>query len=400
MTISSSVSKPAALRQTGKQVKRRAPQRRQTRKRSPFGSIKSWHWISSAICLIATLGFAITGITLNHANSVESTPTKNIHERVIPEPVQQVLMERQQALLQAEPQAEGPLPGAFKEWYRQQAFGSALKTVSAEWDEYEVYVGLPRAGGDSWFRVDLSEGVLYQENIDRGWVAFFNDLHKGRNTSGAWITMLDLLAVVMLIYAITGLLLLKRYAKGRKSTWPLVIAGLLLPWLFLIIPAHASEALEAELTVTIPELTVAEYHRPYVAVWLANERHQRIEDLALWYDGKMANKEGEKWLKDIRQWWRRSGRTLSFPIDGVSGATRRPGTYTIEFKKLTEQFETLPAGEYYLNIEAAREVGGREHITLPITLPLPQVSVNAPFSLVAEGEHELGRVEFKVKPHQ
>ncbi|HLV47962.1 MAG TPA: PepSY-associated TM helix domain-containing protein [Aliidiomarina sp.] len=395
MTVSSSVSKPAV-----RQVKRRAPQKRQPRKRGLFGSIKSWHWISSAACLIATLGFAITGITLNHANSVESVPTKSVYELAIPDSVKQVLTERQQNLLQGEAQAEGPLPSAFKEWYRQQAFGSGLKGISAEWDDYEVYVGLPRAGGDRWFRVDLSEGVFYQENIDRGWVAFFNDLHKGRNTSGAWITMLDLLAVVMLVYAITGLLLLKRYAKGRKSTWPLVIAGLLLPWLFLIIPAHASEAQEAKLTVTIPELTVAEYHRPYVAVWLANERHQRVHDLALWYDGKMADKEGEKWLKDIRQWWRRSGRTLSFPIDGVSGATRRPGTYTIEFKQLIEQFQNLPAGDYYLNVEAAREVGGREHLTLAITLPLPQINANAPFSVVAEGEHELGRVEFNVTTHQ
>jgi|SRR5690554_3532352 len=394
------VNSNAGSRTITRPAQRTVPKRRQARKRSPLGSIKSWHWISSAVCLVATLGFAITGITLNHANKVEAAPNKSVYETTLPDRVQQVLITRQKELLKGQSQATGPLPSVFKEWYRQQPFGSRLTSINAEWDDYEMYVGLPHAGGDRWFRADLEEGILYQENIDRGWIAFFNDLHKGRNTSGAWVTMLDLLAVVMLVYAITGLLLLKRYAKGRKSTWPLVIAGLLLPWLFLIIPAHAAEGTKIELTVTIPELTVAEYHRPYVAVWLANERHQRVYDLALWYDGKMADQEGEKWLKDLRQWWRRSGRSLTFPIDGVSGATRRPGTHTIEFNQLTAQLANLPAGDYFLNIEAAREVGGREHLTLPITLPLPPINANAPFSVVAEGEHELGHIELKISSHQ
>lgn len=369
-----------------------------SRKRPVLGSIKSWHWISSAVCLIATLGFAITGITLNHASSVEVAPTKSSVEMTLPEPVKRALVERQKLLLKDDAQATGPLPSIFKEWYRQQEFGASFSGMNAEWDEYELYVGLPRAGGDSWFRVDLNEGTIYQENIERGWVAFFNDLHKGRNTSQTWVTMLDILAIVMLIYAITGLLLLKRYAKGRKSTWPLVITGLLLPWLFLVFPAHAAAESKVELTVTIPELTVAEYHRPYMAIWLANERHQRVSDLALWYDGKKADKEGEKWLKDLRQWWRRSGRSLAFPIDGVSGATRRPGIYTIELKKLTEQLATLPAGDYFLNVEAAREVGGREQLSLPISLPL--LFSEAPLVVVAQGEHELGRVELRIKTDQ
>ena len=33
-----------------------------------------WHWISAAICLIGMVLFAATGITLNHAGSLESKP--------------------------------------------------------------------------------------------------------------------------------------------------------------------------------------------------------------------------------------------------------------------------------------------------------------------------------------
>jgi DNA-binding transcriptional LysR family regulator len=40
-----------------------------------FKTLHHWHWISSALCLIGMLLFAATGITLNHASSIESTPT-------------------------------------------------------------------------------------------------------------------------------------------------------------------------------------------------------------------------------------------------------------------------------------------------------------------------------------
>ncbi|HEY6528976.1 MAG TPA: PepSY-associated TM helix domain-containing protein, partial [Cellvibrionaceae bacterium] len=36
----------------------------------PLGSVRQWHWMSSAVCLIGLLAFSITGITLNHAAQI------------------------------------------------------------------------------------------------------------------------------------------------------------------------------------------------------------------------------------------------------------------------------------------------------------------------------------------
>lgn len=360
------------------------------RKKSAWRDIKAWHWISSAACLAATLLFAITGVTLNHASAIEATPQKQVTTLQVPTEVMQALITRQQQLLNGQSLAEGLLPSHFTAWYTTQLDTALPRNQNAQWDDFEVYVGMPRAGGDRWFRVDFETAEFYQEDLDRGWVAYFNDLHKGRNTGFGWILMLDFLAVLMGIFAITGLILLKRYAKGRKSTWPLVIAGFVLPWLVLIIPLHANAAQpqQALLELTIPELAVAEYHRPYVAIWLSDERHQRIADIAVWYDLKLANNEGEKWLKDMRQWWRRSGRMAELPIDGVTGATRRPGNHQLNLPQLVHALKDLPAGNYTLNIEAAREVGGREHLQLPLTLPL-----QLPLKLEVTGQHELGRAQ-------
>jgi hypothetical protein len=84
----------------------------------------------------------------------------------------------------------------------------------------------------------------------------------------------------------------------------------------------------------------------------------------VWYDLKKRGAEpGTKWLADLRSWWRKGGRTLAMPADGISGATRAPGTYQVPLPK------ELPAGQYVLTIEAARETGGRELVQVPITVP-------------------------------
>ncbi|MGV3654741.1 MAG: DUF2271 domain-containing protein [Noviherbaspirillum sp.] len=157
----------------------------------------------------------------------------------------------------------------------------------------------------------------------------------------------------------------------------------------------ATPALAADLTLKldIPRLNVAEYHKPYVAVWIERPDRSVAANLAVWYDLKLKNREGEKWLKDMRQWWRRSGRELEMPVDGVSGATRAPGEQQIRLTGAQSPLAKLPAGDYILMVEAAREVGGRELVQVPFQWP-PKAAATAK----AQGEHELGAITLELKP--
>ena len=49
--------------------------------------------------------------------------------------------------------------------------------------------------------------------------------------------------------------------------------------------------------VEVPRLDVAEYHRPYVAVWIERADASVAATLSVWYDVKMRNAEGTKWLR-------------------------------------------------------------------------------------------------------
>ena len=159
----------------------------------------------------------------------------------------------------------------------------------------------------------------------------------------------------------------------------------------LAMPAYAAEL---NLSVEVPQLNVAEYHRPYVAIWLEGADQKVAANLSVWYQMKdTAEGHGTKWLPDLRQWWRKSGRTLKVPVDGVTGPTRPVGKHALTFTDKQPQLAKLPPGEYTLVVEAAREVGGRELVKIPFTWP-----AKAPQSGKAQGSSELGAVALAIKP--
>jgi hypothetical protein len=148
-----------------------------------------------------------------------------------------------------------------------------------------------------------------------------------------------------------------------------------------------------DVNVGIPQLQVAEYHKPYVAVWLENADGGVAANLSVWYDVKKRDAEGTKWLKDMRQWWRRTGRELTFPVDGVTQPTKPAGAHALSFAEGKNPLPKLAPGQYKLMVEAAREVGGRELVSIPFEWPVKEAT-----SLSAKGSTELGQVKLDLKP--
>jgi len=193
-----------------------------------LGTLRQWHWISSALCLVGMLLFAVTGITLNHAAQIESKPLVETGEGQLPE--------RLLNSLQADTPEDG-LPADLQRWL-EQTLDVQLAGREAEWSDGELYVALPRPGGDAWLSLSLESGELEYESTDRGWIAYFNDLHKGRHSGEAWSWFIDLFAVACVVFSITGMLLLQRHAGNRPGTWPLVGLGLVIPLLLALLFIH------------------------------------------------------------------------------------------------------------------------------------------------------------------
>ncbi|MBP7564508.1 MAG: PepSY-associated TM helix domain-containing protein [Burkholderiaceae bacterium] len=195
-------------------------------------TLHTWHWISSALCLLGMLLFSITGITLNHAGSIEAKPQVTTHAGQLPDALEQLM--REQALRGDKAAA---LPAPVQAWVREQ-WQVTPGDRAAEWSEEEAYLSMPRPGGDAWLRISLEDGQVEYESTDRGWVSYFNDLHKGRHTGVAWSWFIDIFAVAALLFSITGLFILQMHAAKRPLTWPMVGMGVVIPLLLAMLFIH------------------------------------------------------------------------------------------------------------------------------------------------------------------
>ena len=155
--------------------------------------------------------------------------------------------------------------------------------------------------------------------------------------------------------------------------------------------AGSAAAADLQVRLEVPRVQVAEYRKPYVALWIRKADETSAGTLALWYDPKNKEEGGQKWLKDLRQWWRKDGRSLRVPADGITGPTRAPGVQAVSFSG--GALDRLPAGRYELVAEAARESGGHELVAAPFQWPPRSVQTTQ-----AKGAAELGALAVTARP--
>ena len=192
-------------------------------------TLHQWHWISSAVCLVGMLLFAFTGITLNHASQIEGNALLTQRQLQLPDDQLQRL-----AGIDAD---KAPLPAATAAWLGRE-LGVSIGRREAEFSAGEVYLSLPGPGSDAWIAINTDDGQVEFEQTRRGWISYLNDLHKGRNTGPAWAWFIDVFAIACIVFTVTGLFLLQMHARQRRSTWPLVALGLLIPMLLALLFIH------------------------------------------------------------------------------------------------------------------------------------------------------------------
>jgi hypothetical protein len=195
-------------------------------------TLHQWHWISSAICLMAMLLFSITGFTLNHAAQIEAKPQVTRLKGQVPA----ALLPGLRSYAEAHADAEAPVPPQLAAWATD-AFPVDLRGRTAEWSDEDAYIALPRPGGDAWLRIGL-DGRAEYELTSRGAISWLNDMHKGRNTGPVWSWFIDIFALACLVFCITGFLILKIHAANRPSTWPVIGFGIVLPVVLALLFAH------------------------------------------------------------------------------------------------------------------------------------------------------------------
>jgi len=132
------------------------------------------------------------------------------------------------------------------------------------------------------------------------------------------------------------------------------------------VAADASTGFEMKVDFELDKPEAERYLRPYVAIWIEDKDDFPVRTLSLWL---LKGEKGLRWLPDLKR-WSRSDKTRRLAdttdiVPLITSATRNPGKYSVSWDGLDDNKKPLPAGEYTLYIEAAREKGTYQIIKHP-----------------------------------
>ncbi len=144
-----------------------------------------------------------------------------------------------------------------------------------------------------------------------------------------------------------------------------------------------------------PEAEAGRYRRPYVVVWVEDKDGNAVRTLNLLVS--MGGAGPFQWMPDLKRWYvadqerkKRDSKELFFTI---ARPTRPPGKYRVIWDGKDDHKKQLPAGEYTIWIEAAREHGTYQDIRKKVTI------AGKPFTEELKGNVEIrsASIEYRRK---
>jgi thiamine biosynthesis lipoprotein ApbE len=122
--------------------------------------------------------------------------------------------------------------------------------------------------------------------------------------------------------------------------------------------------------INLPEGEGRRYRRPYVAVWVEDPDGKLVRTISLWVS--MGGAGPFQWIPDLKRWYRAEQerkqiekKDLFFTL---ARPTRPPGKYRVVWDGKDSQGKPVPAGEYTILIDAAREHGTYQNIRKQVKL--------------------------------
>src|SRR5690554_2626387 len=182
--------------------------------------VRPLHAYSSMLMLFILLFFTLTGITLNNRQWLPIPQASQEMELALASEFDGMAFETTN--LEAQGQA-------VWQWLKQHE-GLLGGKLSVQWfaDETLLLLDVKRPGGYTSVEVFPKEQRVWYENQSLGWMAVVNDLHMGRYSGKAWSWFIDVSAVVILFFTLTGFWLVLFHPKRRSRTLMLSGFGTLL----------------------------------------------------------------------------------------------------------------------------------------------------------------------------
>jgi len=190
-----------------------------------LAALSRWlHIYLSMVSFAILLFFAVTGLTLNHAEQFGARPR-----------VTQAKGKIELNWIKVEDSAVNKLQIAE---YLRHAHGVRGALSDFRLDESEATISFkgPGYAADAFINRETGEYELTETRS--GLIAILNDLHKGRDTGGAWSRVIDASAILISLVSLSGLILIFFIKRRRLSGLALAVACAVVCYLIytLVVP--------------------------------------------------------------------------------------------------------------------------------------------------------------------
>lgn len=193
-----------------------AQKKQHTRKfiwRKRTAAFSRWlHLYLSMLCFLVVLFFAVTGITLNHAEWFDGKQTEKKFEGTVP--VEWVKTLDTSKIKKLE----------IVEFFRSKyAIKGYVSDFLIEDEQCSVSFKGPGYSADAF--ISRKDGTWQLSELRLGLVAVLNDLHKGRDSGTGWSWLIDISAAFLTLVSLSGLFMLFFLKKRRLNGLIIAIIG-------------------------------------------------------------------------------------------------------------------------------------------------------------------------------
>ncbi|WP_295673196.1 PepSY-associated TM helix domain-containing protein [uncultured Mucilaginibacter sp.] len=191
------------------------------------GTITFSRWLHiylSMLSFVVVLFFAVTGLTLNHAEWFDGKQVEKKHKGAVPAAWVKVRDTTQIKKLE--------IVELLRKNYGIKGYVSDFIIQD---DQCSVSFKGPGYSADAF--ISRKDGKFQLSELRLGVVAVLNDLHKGRDSGTGWSWLIDVSAVFLTLVSLTGLVMLCFLKKKRLNGIILLIIGgaicCLIYWVFV-----------------------------------------------------------------------------------------------------------------------------------------------------------------------
>lgn len=168
------------------------------------------HVYLSVFLLLVLVFFAITGILLNHPDWFEGQSEESIH------------YVKFDSSLPVNIHSETLSPSLWH--FLERELGLNKQYADVEVDGDLLFIEQQKPGVSISVEMDISTGEAEVITTHRGIIATLNELHKGRHAKQLWLWLIDISAILVVIFSLSGLLLL---LPQKKRVGKIVLYSLL-----------------------------------------------------------------------------------------------------------------------------------------------------------------------------